>query len=140
MSFNAYDRHGLVGRPKIYIAGPITSSGNLSSNVRNGMSVGTEVYAIGGVPFIPHLSELVNLSSDKMTWDDWIDYDKEWIRSCDALFRLPGKSKGAAREVRLMRKLGRPVFKKWVKLYAFIKEWERQLVAKGKKKKHQKAK
>ena len=99
------------------------------------MYSGLDVYRAGGIPFIPHLSELVNLATPEMTWEDWIDYDKEWIRSCHALYRLPGKSKGAAREVRLAKKLGIPVFKKWGKLKLFLQEWEMQLLKKRKKRK-----
>ncbi len=107
--------------PKVYVAGPITSSGNLTENVRHGISVGNLLLNDGVIPFVPHLSELWNYVT-VVQYDTWLYYDKEWIRSCDALLRLPGKSKGAAREVRWARKLGIPVFTSYDKLMKWVLE------------------
>lgn len=107
--------------PKVYVAGPITSSGNLTENVRHGISVGNLLLRDGVIPFVPHLSELWNYVT-VVDYDTWLYYDKEWIRTCDALLRLPGKSKGAAREVRWANRLGIPVFTSYEKLIQWVNE------------------
>ncbi len=50
-------------------------------------------------------------------YQDWIDLDLEWVKSCDCLLRLDGESKGADMEVALAESLGIPVFKTLYGLY-----------------------
>lgn len=114
--------------PKCYIAGPITSSGNLTENVRHGISVGNMLLYDGVIPFVPHLSELWNYVS-VVSYEKWLYYDKEWIRGCDALLRLPGKSRGASREVRHANSLGIPVFYNYKDLIT----WKDQVFLKSQK-------
>lgn len=97
-------------KPRVYIAGPITSSGNLTENVRTGILTMRQLYDLGFVPFCPHLSELVNMVRP-MSWDHWLDFDRAWITVCDAIFRLPGFSKGADAEEVYAGGLGIPVLK-----------------------------
>ena len=101
--------------PKVYLAGPITSSGNLTENVREGIRFGNCLLGDGFIPFVPHLSELWNYVS-LVPYETWLMYDKNWILACDALFRLPGRSRGATREVRYSNKMGIPVFTSYRKL------------------------
>lgn len=108
-------------KPRVYVSGPITSSGNLTDNVREGIRFGTILLNDGYTPFVPHLSELWNYVS-VVPYEQWIAYDKDWVRACDALFRLPGKSKGAAREVRFANKMGIPVFTSYRKLSKWKEE------------------
>lgn len=68
-----------------------------------------------------------------MAWQDWIDYDKCWLKTCHALFRLPGKSRGASQEVRFAKKNGLKVFRKWEDLMKWKKEWVAEKVAKRKR-------
>lgn len=114
--------------PKVYVAGPITSSGSYVENVREGIRFGNCLRTDGFIPFVPHLSELWNLVA-LVSWEEWMYYDKEWLRACDALYRLPGKSKGAAREVRFANKLGIPVFTSYKKLV----EWKNEVFLTGPK-------
>ena len=106
-------------RPKVYVAGPITSSGNLTENVRHGVLTMRRLWDAGFTPFCPHLSETVNLIMP-MSWDAWLTYDEEWIRVCDAVLRLPGVSKGADREEIFANVNGIPVFTSLEKLL----EWK----------------
>lgn len=114
--------------PKVYCAGPITSSGSYVENVREGIRFGNALLNDGFIPFVPHLSELWNLVC-LVPWDEWMRFDKEWLRACDALYRLPGKSKGAAREVRFANKLGIPVFTSYRKLT----KWRDEVFLTGRK-------
>ncbi len=92
----------------IYVAGPYTG-GDPVLNTRKAIEAGEQLRALGFVPFIPHLTHLWHLISPHDI-DYWYEYDNEWIRKCDALLRLPGKSKGADAEVALALELGIPVF------------------------------
>lgn len=98
-------------RLKIYVAGPITI-GNQYINCYRGIKAGNILMNLGFAPFVPQLSAFQEMVDGERapTYDNWLSYDMEWIRSCDALYRLDGKSKGASREVRFAKKLGIPVF------------------------------
>lgn len=102
-------------RTKVYVAGPITGSGNLLSNVREALHVGSDLLLCGYAPYIPHLScywETVCAHS----YEEWLGLDMEYLRVCDAVLRLPGKSKGADREVRYAKQLQIPVYYSLVNL------------------------
>lgn len=45
-----------------------------------------------------------------LTHEDWLEMDKEIIRRCDAVLRLPGESVGADDEVVCAERNGIPVF------------------------------
>ena len=92
----------------IYVAGPY-SSGDPVLNTRKAIEAGEQLIALGFVPFIPHLTILWHLVSPP-EYDSWIQYDNEWLNKCDALLRLPGYSKGAARESELMFAMGKSVY------------------------------
>ena len=92
----------------IYVAGPYTG-GDPVLNTRKAIEAGEQLRALGFVPFIPHLTHLWHLISPHDI-DYWYEYDNEWIRKCDALLRLPGKSKGADAETKLAWDLAMPVF------------------------------
>lgn len=97
-------------KPMIYVAGPISSSGEFTNNIRNGVIMGEKLRKAGLVPFIPHLSALSEIVCGASPWGEWLSYDEEIIRRCDALFRMSGESTGADREVIFARKLGLPIF------------------------------
>lgn len=63
----------------------------------------------GFVPFCPHWSHFQHTFSP-LPYVDWIEYDLHWLRTCDALLRLPGESAGADGEVAEAKRLGIPVF------------------------------
>jgi hypothetical protein len=81
----------------LYIAGPITGSGDAIMNVRNGILAGEEVKRRGWLPFIPHLDILVRIACG-VEYEQILEMDLEWVKKCDALLRLPGESPGADRE------------------------------------------
>jgi len=97
---------------KIYIAGPLTSSGDPRENIANACRAFEELMQLGLVPFLPHLSWYVeqNLGFDRWTADEWLEYDAKWLKLCDALLRLPGFSRGADLEETMARVMGIPIF------------------------------
>jgi hypothetical protein len=94
--------------PKVYIAGPYTQ-GDVAQNVRTAIRAGDAIAEAGGTPFIPHLSHFWHLVCPH-EYEFWIAQDMEWLRSCDALVRLPGPSAGADAESKEAKRLGMPVF------------------------------
>jgi hypothetical protein len=87
-------------RTRVYVAGPITSSGNLLLNVKKALNVGSFLLKRGYAPYVPHLTcywEIV--ANEEFTYEDWLSLDIEWLSTCDAVLRLEGDSKGADREV-----------------------------------------
>lgn len=107
-------------RKKIYIAGPYTK-GDVAENVHYAIIAADHVYKLGSIPYLPHLTHFWHLVSPK-PWEDWLIMDTEWIRHCDAIFRLPGESKGADRECQLAREMGIPVLYTYEELEIFLKE------------------
>ena len=83
---------------KVFISGPYTSP-DLVINVRNAILAAEKVIEKGHTPFVPHLNHLWHLVSPHEI-DYWYAYDLDWLKVCDILLRLPGKSIGADEEVR----------------------------------------
>ena len=92
---------------KIYIAGPYSS--DPVRGTRNAISAGNTVRNYGDTPYIPHLTMFWDLMFPR-GYQDWLDYDMEWLRTCDALIRLPGASDGAAAEEAVARSMGMKVW------------------------------
>lgn len=84
-------------KPLVYIAGPMTK-GDRIANQRNAIVAADAVLAAGGVPFVPHLGDMWELVSPK-PYETWMEYDFEFVDRADILFRIPGESDGADREV-----------------------------------------
>jgi hypothetical protein len=85
---------------RIYIAGPLHTSGNPDRNVRKAIMVADQVVACGHVPFIPHLNVLWNMVTEvEYRTEQWLSYDKAWLLQCHLVIRLPGDSLGADEEV-----------------------------------------
>lgn len=91
----------------VYVAGPL--SGDMQANAARAIDVGERLLAAGLVPFIPHLT-IAWEARHPHHYEQWMAWDFEWLRRCDALYRMPGKSPGADREVDMARQLGIPVF------------------------------
>jgi hypothetical protein len=102
---------------KVYIAGPYSS--DHAAGVRNAIAAGNQVRDMGHTPFIPHLTHFWDLLFPR-EYEDWIDYDMEWLAECDVLIRLEGSSCGADREVtrafqhRIPVVQGVTLFAKWL--------------------------
>ena len=97
-------------RTRIYVAGPY-SKPDPTHNVHVAVTLGQLLLDRGYVPFVPHVTHLWQLISPN-DYETWMDWDFEWLRTCDAVLRLAGDSPGADREVALANSLGIPVFHK----------------------------
>lgn len=81
---------------KIYISGPYSK--HMVDGTRNAILAAEVLRRRGHLPFVPHLSLLWDLVCPS-PYEEWLAYDIEWLRECDAILRLPGESAGADREV-----------------------------------------
>ena len=93
---------------RIYIAGPYTIS-DREINVNRALAAADRLLEMGYVPYVPHLSHYWDRVSPK-PYEVWMNLDFAWLRACDCLLRLPGRSPGGEREVALARDLGLPVY------------------------------
>jgi hypothetical protein len=82
----------------VYVAGPL-SKPNPADNTRKAVLVADELLRAGYTPYVPHLTMFWECIVGPRTWEDWLDFDENWLRRCDVLLRLPGESPGAHREV-----------------------------------------
>ena len=88
----------------IYVAGPYTK-GDTAQNVRKSIDAAEMIVQKGHTPYIPHLAHFWHILYPHEI-EFWYNYDIEWLIMCDAVYRLPGESKGADNEVckaRLMK-------------------------------------
>lgn len=99
----------------VYVAGPI-SQGDVFDNIMLGLKWGRRMLFDGLAPYIPHLDAYLTLApgaapvDNPSAWNALLEWDLEWVAKSDALFRIPGYSKGADLEADVARKLGIPVF------------------------------
>jgi hypothetical protein len=105
-------------KPLVYIAGPITKPEPME-NVHDACWFGTELLHDGLViPFLPHTTSIWHMITP-LPYETWLAYDFDIIAHCNALFRLPGESLGADREVAFARENSIPVFTSLSEMY----EW-----------------
>lgn len=93
----------------VYVSGPLTSSGDIASNIRKAADVGTVLLDAGHFPYVPHLNYFHEIIHPR-PYEVWIKADMAWVQKSDALIRLPGKSGGADREVEVADRLGIPIY------------------------------
>jgi hypothetical protein len=93
---------------KVYLASPY-SIGNQEENVKRQIDVANKLMDMGWVPYVPLLSHYQNLICPR-PYQDWIDFDCQWLRVCDCVLRLDGESKGADQEVEMAIAIGMPVY------------------------------
>ena len=91
---------------KVYVAGPLTSSGSVAANIKQASDMGFELMKWGHSPYVPHVMYIWECFSDDFAgeYERWMELDFSWLSVCDALIRLPGESKGADREVEYANK------------------------------------
>lgn len=93
---------------KVYIASPYTN-GNQAENVRQQMVCFEYLVHNGYCPFAPLLSHFQEILSP-LPYRKWTELGLEWIRVCDCVLRLPGKSLGTDDECKFASSLKLPVF------------------------------
>lgn len=104
-------------KPKVYIAGPYT--GENIRNIAEALKWANILYNQGFIPFVPHISGFWDLIHP-MHYDNWMEYDKEWLLVCDCLFKFGGFSSGAQEEMIIANKNNIPVFH----MLHQIEEWK----------------
>lgn len=108
-------------RPLVYIAGPIT--GDPWGCVRKATDWSRILESEGLDAYLPQLSVLHEMF-DPQPYGWWIEHGLNMLSRCDGLFRLPGESPGADREVNYALELGLPVLNGNYKLAARgLNEW-----------------
>ena len=95
-------------KPRVYCAGPITK-GDLLGNVRAGIDAAEKLRKLGFDVFCPHLSAYYQVIYE-VPYEEWLEYDFNWIRVCDAVYRMPGESAGADREEAFAKGASKPIF------------------------------
>lgn len=102
----------------VYVSGPFSAdtTAGVLANIENAMRAGKALLDAGHAPIIPHLNHLYDIWHDQtfgapVAYDVFLDWDVAIVRrSCDAVLRLPGESRGADREVAVARDAGIPVY------------------------------
>lgn len=97
-----------MSRLYVYVAGPYTQ-GDPTENTANAIRAGNALFDLGIYPYIPHMSHFWHAQHPR-DYEDWMDLDFAWLERCDMLFRLPGYSPGADREVEHAHRLNIPIF------------------------------
>ncbi len=111
---------------KVYVAAPFSDgdSQDEATKERNTEAAidAAETLALAGHdPYVPHLT-LWWGRRHPHSWAWWMERVTVWLRVCDAMVRLPGKSKGADQEEVIARCLPIPVYNS---VEAFLKEHPR---------------
>lgn len=99
----------------IYVAGPITH--NFIGGLIDACDIGMTLVEMGHVPYLPQTLMLMvlrhgttDLEVGSPLYEMWLKFDFLVIDRCDALFRLPGLSIGADREVEYAKGQGKLIF------------------------------
>lgn len=94
----------------VYVAGPYTH-GDTAANVRIAIQVADKLLSMGHFPFVPHLTHFWHFYNHR-EYEEWLRYDMEWLKQCDAVYRIEGLSSGADRECAKARELGKPIYRR----------------------------
>lgn len=94
---------------RVYVAGPVGKVEGRLGRVLAAIEVGEQIAALDLSPFVPHFYHFWD-SRHPHDYEFWMAHCLLWLRNCEAVFRMPGDSPGADREVALAKSLGIPVF------------------------------
>ena len=103
-------------KTRVYVAGPYTK-GNVAANVRRAILAGEALQRAGYSAFCPHLNHLIDFICPDISWNEWLERDKEWLAVCDAMLRLDGESRGADAEREFANERGIPVYDEMAELF-----------------------
>jgi hypothetical protein len=100
----------MASRKFVYLAGPIGKPEVMKPNALEAIRVANVLRGFGFMVFVPHLCVWWH-EVTPYELDHWMEYDFAWLSRCDALYRMPGHSPGADKEIEHARsKLSIPVF------------------------------
>ncbi len=106
-------------RKYIYIAAPYMGENThdhrsyfrIHENIMKVHEVALEVAKLGYGFFAPHVHSAHNeVIAPELKPDYWYELDNHFLKACDAVLVLPGKSQGVEKEVALAMSLNIPVF------------------------------
>jgi hypothetical protein len=93
---------------RVYIASPYTN-GDVQENVGRHIACADALMDLGYSPYAPLLCHFHH-SIFPRPYESWFEHVSQWIKLCNALLRLPGKSPGADKEMEIAREHGIPVY------------------------------
>lgn len=96
-------------RKRIYVSGPLTSSGDIEENVYKAKLETIWLIEHGFAPLCPALTYYIE-ALVPFPHETWMAVDLPWVRVSDGVLRLPGSSSGADQEERKAFIHGVPVF------------------------------
>ena len=98
-------------RKLVYLSGPITCSNyDRTKALTAALTAHRDVMRAGYGVLNPMLTAFLPCAFDEsFTHDDWLAGDLPIVAAVDAVFRLPGPSKGADQECDMAKELGIPV-------------------------------
>lgn len=107
---------------RVYVAGPLTV-GDWGVNIHAAHMVGNVLRdaALGINPVIPHRKWQDHVIRPR-NYEHWMTECMDDLESCDVLYRIPGDSPGADREVKRALELGKGVFYTLTALLAWAED------------------
>ena len=98
---------------RVYIAGPMTggTAGNFNmEKIHEAIEAHFTLIELGFVPHCPQLTVFCELMQpNRISYEQWLDLDINYINDCDIVLRIPGLSPGAERECKYARSRGKTV-------------------------------
>lgn len=99
-----------MNRPRIYISGPLTSSGDPEDNVQCAIDWQMKLIEDGFAPLNPMLTWHADPDAE-LPHETWMEIDLPWVAVADAVLLLPGESRGAKIECDFAFEVGIPVYR-----------------------------
>ena len=100
---------------KVYVSATLSDGDTLSflarlKNTIKAIRIADKLLRMGYIPFVPHLTFFWGIFC-KHKYQEWLNYDFEWLDDCDCMLRAKGKSQGADKETVGMKAIiGKPVY------------------------------
>jgi hypothetical protein len=113
--------------PAVYVAGPYTKPSPLE-NVHKAIDAAEILLKHGFMVYVPHLTHYWEMYHYQHPYEWWLEFDKAWIRKCNAMLRLPGESNGSDLEVKYAQDHYMPVFFSIEELLKFYRVEEGSII------------
>jgi len=107
--------------PLVYVAGPYTNPDPVM-NTHRAVQWGERIIASGrAAAFVPHITLMWHVIAPHEDVEYWYDLDIAHLARCDVLFRFPGASSGADKEVAFAQSRSIPVFEDFDALMEWVR-------------------
>jgi hypothetical protein len=91
----------------VFVSGPY--SGDTKANIKKAMDVADKIINLGGLPLVPHLWYYMDKQHGR-DYETWFNLALDLLDRADCLYRMPGESPGADKEVQKAQELSIPIF------------------------------